>query len=120
MNHFSVIKAGAALAALVLLASCDPDTCGFASVVNKSGNTIRVHKKGAEAVTLAPDQVMEGNYICGVGMGQEPGQLISDLDKVSRDTTWCTRNIQDARNWTTTKAGKFKFEHRFVVSKNDF
>lgn len=120
MNKIYLIKAAVVLTSLLLLTSCDPETCGTAYITNKSSDTVELIRPGSEPKSLAPDQVDETGPVCGIGRGQTAYSIISGLEKVQRDTVPCKRDIRIDTNWTTTKSSKYKYEHRFVITDQDF
>lgn len=107
--------------AVLLLASCDPQTCGTSFVINQTSDTLYIEKMNGELDTvLAPGQIAVNGPRCGLGDGQTPYEMLGDIDKLRKDTVLCKKDIRDNKNWTTTQPGKYDYEHRFVVTDNDF
>lgn len=114
-----LIKA-AGLAGIILLTSCDPQTCGTIYLANEASDTVILERNGGESIVVGPSQVKEIHKECGLARGSEPGAMASGLEAPVKNGAACKKDIRDGRNWTTTKSGKYQFEHRFGVNDNDF
>jgi hypothetical protein len=120
MDYFCHIRAGVALAALVLLISCDPQTCGTAYIANAASDTVVLERRGGNPVLLAPEQVHQLGPDCGLARGSSPENMIFGAGPLSKSGVTCKKDVEDSRNWTTTQTAKYEFVHHFEVKDSDF
>lgn len=119
MNKFYLIKTGAVLASLLLLVSCDPQTCGTAYITNKSSDTVEIVNIYNGSEFLAPEATQTIGPRCGRGTGVTPTSM-DLMDTLRRDTILCKKDIRNDKNWMTTKISRYNYEHRFVITDQDF
>lgn len=109
------------LTGVLLLASCDPQTCGLYLIENQSTGVVVVNRGTIDPVTLAPGGREQIGPVCRLGdAALSPTSVVTSESKLMRDTVLCKKDIREERNWTTTKQGKYDYEHRFTVTDADF